>query len=148
MVTGATVTVTGGASGAKIIVPPPAPGLVPAVPASRVRPTGEPRLCAGILLPLVSVMAASIWMSWPAHNRILPSVVVIACRTFTFSPARSNMLPLVVVNAAFTLMSRPQHATILPFVAVIAALMLRSRNALNVNVVASPDAVQAIASFT
>ena len=130
------------------MVPPPTPGPVPAAPAIRVKPTGEPMLWAGIVLPRVSVTAASIWISCPAHKTMLPSVVVIAWRTFTSWPALSRMLPFVVVSAALTFTSRPQQATILPLVAVIAALILRSRNAFSVNVVALPDAVQATASLT
>ena len=141
------MTVTRGASGAKMMVPPPTPGPVPAVPAVRVSPTGEPRLWAGFVLPRVNVTAAMMRISRPAQMTILPSVAVIALRTFTSRPALSNMLPLVVVIAAPTLMSRPQQATILPFVAVIAALILRSRKAFIVKVVAALDAVQAIASL-
>ena len=143
MVTGATVTVTGGACGAKTIVPEP----VPSPPAISVRPTGRPRLLAGIVVPRVSVTAASICTSCPAHNAMLPSVVTMAWNTLTFCPAFRRMLPLVVVSAPCTLMSLPQQATILPFVAVIGALMLTSRWAFSVSVVAVPEAVQAMASL-
>ena len=72
------VTVVGGASGAKITVPPPTPGPVPSDPAISVSPTGRPRLRAGIVVPRVRVTAASICTSWPAHSPILPSVVTSA----------------------------------------------------------------------
>ncbi len=78
IVTGAAVTVVGGAIGAKMIVPFSTPGPCPEAPAISVRPTGKPRLCAGTVVPRVSVTAASMWTSCPAHNAIFPSVVVIA----------------------------------------------------------------------
>ena len=84
IVTGAAVTAVGGASGAKTIVPPPTPGPVPSAPAIRVRPTGKPRLWAGMVVPRVSVTASSMLTSCPAHNAMFPSVVVIAWKTFTF----------------------------------------------------------------
>jgi hypothetical protein len=77
-VTGATVTVIGGLSGAKMIVPPSAPGPVPPEPEISVSPTGRPRLSAGIVVPRVSVIAALIKTSSPAHSATLPSVVAIA----------------------------------------------------------------------
>ena len=142
------MTVIGGASGAKTIVPPPTPGPWPDAPEIKVSPTGRPRLCAGIVVPRVSVTFASIWTSWPAHSAILPSVVVSAWNTRTSRPALSRMLPLVVVIGALTLMSRPQHTTRLPLVAVIARLMLTSRKPFRVSVVGLPEAVHEIASFT
>ena len=125
--TGAAVTVVGGDSAENTIVPPLTPGPVPSDPAISVRPTGRPRLCAGIVVPRVSVTAASIITSWPAHKAMLPSVVVIAWNTCTLRPALSRMLPLV---------------------AVIGALMLTSRNAFIVSVVGTPEAVHATASLT
>ena len=130
-----------------MIVPPATPGPDPSAPPISVRPTGRPRLSAGIVVPRVRVIAASMWTSWPAHRRILPSVVVMAWNTRMFWPALSDILPLTVVSGALTITSRPQQATILPFVALIAALMTTSRNAFIVKVVALPDALQAIASL-
>ena len=98
--------------------------------------------------PLVSVTAASIWTSWPAHKAILPSVVTMAWNTRTSRPPFNKMLPLVVVRAALTFTSRPQQATMLPLVAVIAAFMVTSRKAFIVSVVGTPAAVQAMASLT
>jgi hypothetical protein len=70
--------VVGGDSAENTMVPPLTPGPVPSAPAISVSPTGRPRLCAGIVVPRVSVTAASISTSWPAHSAMLPSVVVIA----------------------------------------------------------------------
>ncbi len=125
--TGALVTVIGGLSGAKMIVPAPAPGAVPAQPEISVSPTARPRLSAGIVVPRVSVIAPLMVISSPAQSAMLPSVVAIAALTFTFCPALSRMLPFVVVSAASTFASRPQQATMLPLVAVIGALILTSR---------------------
>ena len=78
IVAGALVTVTRGASGLNMMVPPETPGPVPFAPEMRVRPTGRPRLRAGMVLPRVRVTAASMRMSCPAHRAMLPSVVVMA----------------------------------------------------------------------
>ena len=148
IVVGALVTVIGGASGLKMMVPPSGPGPVPSAPAIKVRPIGRPRLWAGMVVPRVRVMAASICTSWPAHSAMLPSVVVMAWKTRTSRPAFSRTLPLTVVIGALTLISRPQQATRLPLVALIDALMFTSRVAFSVSVVGAPEAVQAMASLT
>ena len=138
------VTVTGGATGAKLTVPLP----LPLLPALSMRPSGRPRLWAGILLPLVSVIFAPMFRSLPVHMVMLPSVVVKAASRFMLRPAPNNMLPLTVVTAALTLISRPQHATTLPFVAVMGWLILMSRTAFSVNVVGLELAVQLTAWLT
>ncbi len=142
------MTVTGGASGENTTVPPTTPGPVPSLPAMIVNPRARPRLCEGMVVPRVSVMAPLISTSWPAHSSILPSVAVSVWKIRTSRPALSEMLPLVVVIAPLTLTSRPQQTTRLPLVAVIALLMLTSPKALSVSVVGVPEAVQAIASLT
>ena len=147
MVAGAAVTVVGGTSGAKMMVPPPVPGPVPSAPAISVKPTVSPRLSVGMVVPLVRVTAASMWTSCPAQSAMLPSVVTRAWNTRTSRPALNSMLPLLVVRAALTITSRPQHATMLPLVAVIGALMLTSQNAFIVSVVGTPAADQATASL-
>jgi hypothetical protein len=144
------VTVTGGVSGPKIKVPPLTPGPVPPLPAMNVRPGAKPRLWVGILVPLVSVIAALSLISLPEHTVMFPSVVVMAATAFRFTsrPALNKTLPLTVVIAALTLMSRPQHTTKFPFVAVTALLMFTSRPAVNVSVVVLGAAVQLTASLT
>src|SRR5450830_1203929 len=152
MVTGAfgPETVAGGVPGAKTTVPPATPGPVPSLPALSVKPSGKPRLCEGILLPLVSVIFAPTLISWPAPIAMLPSVVVMAATgsRLILCPALSKTLPLVVVIAAFTLASRPQHTTKFPLVAVMAAFTLTSRAAFNDSVVVLGVAVQLTASLT
>ena len=142
------MTVVGGASGAKINVPPPTPGPASRRPGDQRKTDRQAQALAGIVLPLVKVILALMWISRPAHSAILPSVVVIAKNTFTSWPALSRMLPLVVVMGALTFTSRPQQATMLPLVARDRALMFTSRNAFSVKVVGVPDAVHATASLT
>ena len=144
------VTVTSGAPGTKITVPPAIPGPVPAFPEMSVSPSGRSRLCAATLVPRVSVMAPAIVRSSPAHNVMLPSVAVSAptLASEKLRPAFNSMLPLVVVIAALTAMSRPQQMTKLPLVAVTAKFTFTSRSANNFSVVVLDDAVQLIASLT
>ncbi len=140
------VMAPGGVAGAKITVPEP----VPLLPALSPRPSGRPRLCAGMPLPRVRVIFAAMFTLLAAHSKMLPSVVVSAATaaTFTSRPAPSSTLPLTVVTAALRLTSRPQHATRLPLVAVIAELMLTSRTAFRVSVVGLVLAVQLTAWLT
>src|SRR4051812_20757831 len=148
MVTGALGPLTAalGASGAKATVPLP----LPAVPALSTIPGCSPRLCEGMLLPLVSVNAEAIDTSLAAQIMMLPNVVDIAELAFSTAlrPALRSTLPLVVVIAAFTLTSRPQQTTRLPLTAVIAWLTLTSRLALRVSVVVLGVAVQLTAWLT
>ena len=80
MLTGAfgPVTTVRGARGAKITVPPVSPGPVPSESARSVKPSGKPRLLAGIEVPLVRVIAALMLTSFAAHIMRLPSVTVMA----------------------------------------------------------------------
>jgi hypothetical protein len=157
------VTVTRGLSGLKFTVPPAMPGPVPLLPAINTSPVASPRLCVATTLPLVSVIAASILISFPAQMVILPSVAVMAplvavvtpsvliapiAKKFTLLPALKSTLPSVVVIAAATLMSRPQHTSKFPSTAVTGLLMLTSRAALRVSVVFTDAAAQLTESFT
>ncbi len=152
MTTGALgpVTVTSGAKGSKITVPPATPGPVPLFPAINVRPSARLRLWAGVLVPRVRVIAASMLRLSPAQIVMLPSVVVMAATAFRkmSRPALRRTLPLTVVIVPLALMSRPQHTTKLPLVAVIALFRSTSRSAISFRVVVLGAAVQLTASLT
>ena len=116
-----------------LTVPPATPGPVPSLSARN------------ITLPLVTVMAAETFTSFPAIAVRSPVVIAVAAFRLTLPAALNLRLPVVVVVAASRLISRPEFATRLPLVPVMACLIFMSRSACNVRVVL---AVQTTASLT